>query len=76
MQLWEKRQAKGQVREVGLVSCEARGQRRLYRLEPERLEELDVWVERRRRDWQRRLDSLEDYIERSRPPGEGTGGTS
>ena len=34
------------LREVGLVSVRAEGQRRMYRLEPSRLAELDAWLGR------------------------------
>jgi DNA-binding transcriptional ArsR family regulator len=51
------------LREAGLVSRRSDGTRRLYRLEPRGLNELETWVDRRRREWQRRLDALEHHLE-------------
>ena len=56
------------LRDAGLVSSSRDGQRRLYRLEPDSLRELEDWVERRRRDWERHLDALEKHLA-TRPRG-------
>lgn len=50
------------LREAGVVSARADGQRRLYRLEPDALRDLDAWLASRRRDWERRLDALETHL--------------
>ena len=52
------------LREAGLVSVTADGQRRLYRLEPARLAELDAWLTPYRRFWADHLDALEAHLER------------
>jgi DNA-binding transcriptional ArsR family regulator len=39
------------LREAGLVRVRSDGQRRLYRIEPRRLAELDAWLEPYRRFW-------------------------
>lgn len=52
------------LREAGLVSVRASGQRRLYRLEPGRLAELDAWLTPYRRLWADRLARLEAHLER------------
>lgn len=52
------------LREAGLVSVKADGQRRLYRLEPGRLAELDAWLSPYRRFWAGKLDALEAHLER------------
>jgi DNA-binding transcriptional ArsR family regulator len=39
------------LREAGLVRVRRDGQRRLYRIEPRRLAELDAWLEPYRRFW-------------------------
>ena len=52
------------LREAGLVSVRADGQRRLYRLEPGELAALDAWLKPFRRFWADRLDALEDHLER------------
>ena len=54
------------LREARVVSARPEGQRRLYRLEPTALRELSDWVTRRRRDWERRLDALEDHLSRKK----------
>jgi DNA-binding transcriptional ArsR family regulator len=52
------------LREAGLVSVRADGQRRLYRLEPGELAALDAWLKPFRRFWADRLDALGDHLER------------
>jgi hypothetical protein len=39
-------------------------QRRLYRLKPEPLKELDAWLEPFRRFWSAHLDALERHLDR------------
>jgi DNA-binding transcriptional ArsR family regulator len=52
------------LREAGLVSVRPDGQRRLYRLEPDGMAELDAWITPYRRFWSDRLDRLEQHLER------------
>ena len=54
------------LREAGLVSVRGEGQRRMYRLEPAGLAELDRWLERYRGFWAGRLDALDEHIARHR----------
>ena len=51
------------LREAGLVSVRAEGQRRLYRLQPGRLAEVDAWLRPYRRAWADRLAALERHLE-------------
>jgi DNA-binding transcriptional ArsR family regulator len=51
------------LREAGLVSARVEGQRRLYRLEPAALSELEVWLAPYRRFWAGRLAALEQHLE-------------
>ena len=51
------------MREAGLVSARADAQRRLYRLEPGPLEELDLWLAPFRQFWGERLDALERHLD-------------
>ncbi|HEX4196334.1 MAG TPA: metalloregulator ArsR/SmtB family transcription factor [Caulobacteraceae bacterium] len=51
------------LREAGLVSMRADGQRRLYRIEPDKLAEIDAWLAPYRRFWRGRLDELERHLE-------------
>jgi DNA-binding transcriptional ArsR family regulator len=50
-----------QLREAGLVSVRADGQRRLYRLETAELAALAVWLQQ---FWADRLDALGDHLEK------------
>ncbi len=50
------------LRSTGLVDVEPDAQRRLYRLRPEPLRELDDWLEPYRLAWRTRLDALEDHL--------------
>jgi DNA-binding transcriptional ArsR family regulator len=52
------------LRDAGLVSVRPDGQRRLYRLEPAPLMELDEWLEPYRRLWRKSLDDLERHLDR------------
>ena len=55
------------LREAGLVSVRKDAQRRLYRLNPEPLRELDQWLARYRRFWSDRLDALEAHLDKEFP---------
>jgi DNA-binding transcriptional ArsR family regulator len=50
------------LREAGLVDVRVDGQRRLYRVRPEGLIELDAWLEPYRQMWQTSLDRLEAHV--------------
>ena len=52
------------LREAGLVDVRQDAQRRLYRLRPEPLRELDTWLEPYRQFWNDRLDALEAHLDR------------
>lgn len=54
------------LREAGLVTVRPDGPRRLYRLQPEPLIELDEWLEPYRQMWRTSLDNLERHL--SEPP--------
>lgn len=51
------------LKEAGLVEARVDAQRRLYRVRPEPLIELDDWLEPYRRLWEERLDRLEDHLD-------------
>jgi DNA-binding transcriptional ArsR family regulator len=50
------------LRAAGLVAVRPEGQRRLYRLRPEPLMELDAWLEPYRQLWRASLDKLERHL--------------
>src|ERR671934_977686 len=54
------------LRDAGLVEARADAQRRLYRIRPEPLAELDDWLASYRRLWTTHLDRLEDHLDRRR----------
>jgi len=56
------------LRDAGLVEVRQDAQRRLYRLRPEPLMELDAWLEPYRAEWSARLDRLERHLERTSTP--------
>jgi DNA-binding transcriptional ArsR family regulator len=64
------------LRDAGLVEVRRDAQRRLYRLRPEPLMELDEWLEPYRREWANRLDSLERHLQRTTEPIRPTRGGS
>ena len=47
------------LREAGLVTVRAEGQKRIQTLNPDGLDELEIWLERTRSFWSKRLDALE-----------------
>jgi predicted transcriptional regulator len=49
------------LREAGFVESKVDAQRRLYRLKPEPLEEVDTWLAPFRRFWSAHLDALERH---------------
>jgi DNA-binding transcriptional ArsR family regulator len=51
------------LREAGLVEVRTDAQRRLYRVRPEPLAEIDAWLAPYRRLWAQRLDDLERHLD-------------
>ena len=51
------------LRDAGLVEVRADAQRRLYRVRPEPLAEIDEWLAPYRRLWAARLDALERHLD-------------
>jgi DNA-binding transcriptional ArsR family regulator len=54
------------LKEAGLVEARADAQRRLYRIRPEPLAELDDWLASYRQLWTKHLDRLEEHLDRRR----------
>jgi DNA-binding transcriptional ArsR family regulator len=52
------------LREAGFVESTIDAQRRLYRLKPEPLQEVDAWLAPFRRFWSAHLDALERHLDR------------
>jgi DNA-binding transcriptional ArsR family regulator len=52
------------LREAGFVESTVDAQRRLYRLRPEPLQELDAWLAPFRRFWSAYIDALERHLDR------------
>jgi len=52
------------LREAGFVESTVDAQRRLYRLRPEPLQEIDTWLAQFRRLWSVHLDALERHLDR------------
>jgi DNA-binding transcriptional ArsR family regulator len=52
------------LREAGFVEATVDAQRRLYRLRPEPLKEVDAWLEPFRRFWEAHVDALERHLDR------------
>jgi DNA-binding transcriptional ArsR family regulator len=53
------------LRDAGLVEVRNEAQRRVYRLRPDPLRELDEWLRPYRAAWRDRLDALEDHLDRT-----------
>ena len=52
------------LRDAGFVESTVDAQRRLYRLKPEPLQEVDAWLDQFRRFWSAHVDALERHLER------------
>lgn len=52
------------LRDAGFVESTTDAQRRLYRLRPEPLHEIDAWLAPFRRLWSVHLDALERHLDR------------
>ena len=52
------------LREAGFVESTVEAQRRLYRLKPEPLQEVDAWLAPFRRFWSAHVDALERHLDR------------
>lgn len=56
------------LREAGFVECTVDAQRRLYRLKPEPLQEVDGWLAPFRQFWSAHLDALERHLDQIAQP--------
>ena len=52
------------LRNAGFVESTVDAQRRLYRLKPEPLQEVDAWLTQFRRFWSAHVDALERHLDR------------
>ena len=52
------------LREAGFVESRVEAQRRVYRIRPEPLMEVDAWLVPFRRYWTARVDALERHLDR------------
>jgi DNA-binding transcriptional ArsR family regulator len=52
------------LRDAGFVESTVDAQRRLYRLKPEPLQEIDAWLAPFRRYWSAHVDALERHLDR------------
>lgn len=56
------------LRDAGFVEATVDAQRRVYRLKPQRFQELDLWLAQFRRFWSAHIDALERHLERMNQP--------
>ena len=56
------------LREAGFVEATVDAQRRLYRLTPEPLQEVEAWLVPFRRFWSAHVDALERHLDRMDQP--------
>jgi DNA-binding transcriptional ArsR family regulator len=52
------------LREAGFVASRVEAQRRVYRIQPAPLQDVDAWLEPFRRYWSPHLDALERHLDR------------
>jgi DNA-binding transcriptional ArsR family regulator len=56
------------LREAGFVESTVDAQRRVYRLKPDPLQEIDAWLAPFRRSWSAHVDALERHLDRMDQP--------
>lgn len=56
------------LREAGFVESTVDAQRRLYRLKPEPLQEIEAWLAPFRQFWSAHVDALERHLDQMDPP--------
>jgi DNA-binding transcriptional ArsR family regulator len=56
------------LRDAGFVESTVDAQRRLYRLKPEPLQEIDAWLAPFRQFWSAHVDALERHLDRIDQP--------
>jgi DNA-binding transcriptional ArsR family regulator len=59
------------LRDAGFVESTVDAQRRLYRLRPEPLRQVDAWLAQFRRFWSTHIDALERHLDRMEEPQDG-----
>ena len=64
------------LRDAGFVESTTAAQRRLYRIRPEPLHEIDEWLAPFRRLWSKHLDALEAHLDRIDPTPRKSNGRS
>jgi DNA-binding transcriptional ArsR family regulator len=52
------------LRQAGFVESRVDAQRRVYRIRPEPLREVDAWLAQFRRLWETHVDALERHLDR------------
>src|SRR5881392_1716934 len=52
------------LRDAGFVEARIEAQRRVYRIKPEPLMEVDEWLAQFRRFWSKHFDALESHLDR------------
>jgi DNA-binding transcriptional ArsR family regulator len=50
------------LREAGLVVMQKRAQKRIYHIDAVAMNGLEVWINTRTRQWNDRLDTLDEYV--------------
>lgn len=53
------------LEQAGIAESEKRGRVRLVRLQPDALQWVEEWTRKHRRQWERRLDDLGDFLTKS-----------
>ena len=56
--------------EAGIVEVQKDAQRRIYKLKPQPLQELNTWLEPYRRIWEERFDRLDAFLQQMQAPSE------
>ena len=54
------------LREAELVQVEKKAQKRFYQLNPEKMQELETWILKMTKHWNKRFDVLEELLKKEK----------
>lgn len=60
----------GVLKEAGLVSERRKGRQRLYRVNADELQPIQIWVRQFEKHWSKQFDQLDDYLYELQNKGE------
>ena len=57
------------LREAELVQMEKRAQQRIYQINPDKFDELEIWIKQMKQGWEARFDQLDKVLAEEKQKG-------